>query len=131
ENRPILITRNDYGLGLFNGDVGVVVQDHDARLRACFQGSSGLRFFAPSRLPPHETVFAMTIHKSQGSEFDAVSVVLPEVPSPLVSRELLYTALTRARRRVDIFASGEVIRASVERAIQRASGLHDALWQRT
>ena len=130
ENRPILITRNDYGLGLFNGDVGVVVQDHEGRLRVCFQGTGGLRFFAPSRLPPHETVFAMTIHKSQGSEFDAVSVVLPDAPSPLVSRELLYTALTRARRRVDVFASGEVIRASVERAVERASGLHDALWPR-
>lgn len=130
ENRPILITRNDYALGLFNGDVGVVVQDHERRLRVCFAGAEGLRFFAPSRLPPHETVFAMTIHKSQGSEFDAVSVVLPDAPSPLVSRELLYTALTRARRRVDLFASGEVIRASVGRAVQRASGLHDALWQR-
>jgi exodeoxyribonuclease V alpha subunit len=129
ENRPVLITRNDYGLGLFNGDVGVVVREGD-RLRVCFQGSDGLRFLAPSRLPPHETVFAMTIHKSQGSEFDAVSVVLPETPSPLLSRELLYTAVTRARRRVDVLGSRDVIRAAVSRAIQRASGLHDALWSR-
>src|SRR6185295_13163183 len=127
ENRPVLITRNDYGLGLFNGDVGVVVREGE-RLRVCFQGTEGLRFLAPSRLPPHETVFAMTIHKSQGSEFDAVSVVLPETPSPLLSRELLYTAVTRARRRVDVVGSREVIRAAVSRAIQRASGLHDALW---
>ena len=129
ENRPILILRNDYGLGLFNGDVGVVVRD-GPRLRVCFQGSEGLRFLAPSRLPPHETVFAMTIHKSQGSEFDAVSVVLPATPSPLLSRELLYTAVTRARRRVDVLGSREVIRSAVGRAIQRASGLHDALWSR-
>jgi exodeoxyribonuclease V alpha subunit len=127
ENRPVLITRNDYGLGLFNGDVGVVVREGE-RLRVCFQGTEGLRFLAPSRLPPHETVFAMTIHKSQGSEFDAVSVMLPETPSPLLSRELLYTAVTRARRRVDVVGSREVIRAAVSRAIQRASGLHDALW---
>jgi exodeoxyribonuclease V alpha subunit len=129
ENRPVLILRNDYGLGLFNGDVGVVVRD-GTRLRVCFQGTEGLRFLAPSRLPPHETVFAMTIHKSQGSEFDAVSVVLPEAPSPLLSRELLYTAVTRARRRVDVLGSREVIRSAVGRAIQRASGLHDALWSR-
>jgi exodeoxyribonuclease V alpha subunit len=130
ENRPILILRNDYGLGLFNGDVGVVVRE-GPRLRVCFQSAEGLRFLAPSRLPPHETVFAMTIHKSQGSEFDAVSVVLPDTPSPLISRELLYTAVTRARRRVDVLATPEVIRAAVGRAIQRASGLHDALWRRS
>jgi exodeoxyribonuclease V alpha subunit len=127
ENRPVLVTRNDYGLGLFNGDVGVVVRD-GPRLRVCFQGAEGLRFLAPSRLPPHETVFAMTIHKSQGSEFNAVSVVLPETVSPLLSRELLYTAVTRARQRVDVLGARDVVRAAVGRAIQRASGLHDALW---
>lgn len=127
ENRPVLVLRNDYGLGLFNGDVGVVVRD-GPRLRVCFQGAEGLRFLAPSRLPPHETVFAMTIHKSQGSEFDAVSVVLPETVSPLLSRELLYTAVTRARCRVDVLGARDVVRAAVGRAIQRASGLHDALW---
>jgi exodeoxyribonuclease V alpha subunit len=68
------------------------------------------------------------VHKSQGSEFDAVSLVLPERPSPLISRELVYTAVTRARRRVEVFASREVILSAVARAIQRASGLHDALW---
>lgn len=130
ENRPILITRNDYGLGLFNGDVGLVVRD-GPRLRVCFRGVEGLRFLAPSRLPPHETVFAMTVHKSQGSEFDAISLVLPERPSPLISRELVYTAITRARRRVEVFASREVIRSAVARAVQRASGLHDALWSAT
>lgn len=127
ENRPVLVTRNDYGLGLFNGDVGVVVRD-GPRLRVCFQGTEGLRLLAPSRLPPHETVFAMTIHKSQGSEFNAVSVVLPETVSPLLSRELLYTAVTRARQRVDVLGARDVVRAAVGRAIQRASGLHDALW---
>ncbi|HVZ34986.1 MAG TPA: exodeoxyribonuclease V subunit alpha, partial [Polyangiaceae bacterium] len=120
ENRPLLITQNDYTLGLFNGDVGVVVRDGRGRLRACFAGARGLRFFAPGRLPPHETVFAMTVHKSQGSEFDAVSVVLPLEASPLLGRELLYTAVTRARKRVDVFASRAVLSAAVSRPVRRA-----------
>jgi exodeoxyribonuclease V alpha subunit len=128
ENRPIIVTQNDYTLGLFNGDVGVVVRDEHGRLRVCFEGAEGLRFLAPGRLPPHETVFATTVHKSQGSEFDVVSVVLPEHVSALVGRELLYTAVTRARQRVDIFAPAEVIRSAIARTVQRPSGLRDALW---
>jgi len=73
-------------------------------------------------------VFATTIHKSQGSEFDAVSIVLPDTPSALVGRELVYTAVTRARRRVDLFAPLEVIRGALARTVQRPSGLRDALW---
>jgi exodeoxyribonuclease V alpha subunit len=129
ENRPIIITQNDYALGLFNGDVGVVVKDAEERLRVCFESAQGLRFLLPGRLPPHETVFATTIHKSQGSEFDSVSIVLPEAPSALVGRELLYTAVTRARLHVDVFARPEVIRSAIGRSVQRASGLHDTLWE--
>jgi exodeoxyribonuclease V alpha subunit len=129
ENRPIIITQNDYALGLFNGDVGVVVKDAEQRLRVCFESAQGLRFLLPGRLPPHETVFATTIHKSQGSEFDSVSIVLPEAPSALVGRELLYTAVTRARLHVDVFARPEVIRSAIGRSVQRASGLHDTLWE--
>jgi exodeoxyribonuclease V alpha subunit len=129
ENRPVIITQNDYTLGLFNGDVGVVVRDEQQRLRVCFEGSEGLRFLAPGRLPPHETVFATTVHKSQGSEFDAVSIVLPERASALVGRELLYTAVTRAREQVHLFGSADVIRAAVGRTVQRPSGLSDALWK--
>ena len=128
ENRPIIVTQNDYSLGLFNGDVGVVVRDEHGRLRVCFEGAEGARFLSPGRLPPHETVFATTIHKSQGSEFDAVSIVLPDTPSALVGRELVYTAVTRARRRVDLFAPLEVIRGALARTVQRPSGLRDALW---
>jgi exodeoxyribonuclease V alpha subunit len=131
ENRPIIVTQNDYTLGLFNGDVGVVVRDEHGRLRVCFEGADGLRLLAPGRLPPHETVFATTVHKSQGSEFDVVSVVLPEHVSALVGRELLYTAVTRARRRVDLFAPAEVIRSAIARTVQRPSGLRDALWGRS
>jgi len=129
ENRPIIITQNDYTLGLFNGDVGLVVRDEQKRLRVCFEGADGLRFLAPGRLPPHETVFATTVHKSQGSEFDAVSIVLPDTTSALVGRELLYTAVTRARERVFLFGAAEVIRAAVARTVQRPSGLSDALWK--
>jgi exodeoxyribonuclease V alpha subunit len=129
ENRPIIITQNDYTLGLFNGDVGIVVKDEHDRLRVCFEGQDGIRFLAPGRLPPHETVFATTVHKSQGSEFDAVSVLLPDIPSALVGRELLYTAVTRARERVDLFAPAEVIKSAIARTVQRPSGLRDALWK--
>jgi exodeoxyribonuclease V alpha subunit len=129
ENRPIIVTQNDYTLGLFNGDVGVVVRDEHERLRVCFEGADGLRLLAPGRLPPHETVFATTVHKSQGSEFDAVSVVLPDSVSALVGRELLYTAVTRARHRVDLFAPADVIRSAIARTVQRPSGLREALWR--
>ena len=126
--RPLLIGRNDYQLRLFNGDVGVVHRDTDGEPRASFPASDGtLRTFAPSRLPPHETVFAMTVHKSQGSEFDQVVVVLPPARSPVVTRELLYTAVTRARDRVTIVGTADVIREAVETPVRRSSGLRDRL----
>jgi exodeoxyribonuclease V alpha subunit len=128
--RPILVTRNDYQLNLFNGDVGLLVaSEENDDTEAVFVGADGtLRKLSPSRLPPHETVFAMSVHKSQGSEFDEVAVLLPENVSPVVSRELLYTAVTRARSRVTVHARAEVVRGAVTRPIQRASGLRDALW---
>jgi exodeoxyribonuclease V alpha subunit len=128
-----MVTRNDYGLGLFNGDIGLVLDDpqQPGRRAAVFLGSDGQpRSLAPGRLPPHETVFAMSIHKSQGSEFDEVAVVLPERVSPILSRELLYTAVTRARRAVTIYAEADVLRACIERRVERASGLRDRLWGR-
>jgi exodeoxyribonuclease V alpha subunit len=129
--RPILITRNDYQLQLYNGDVGTIVDDPErpgARV-AVFLGADGAaRRIAPSRLPPHETVFAMSVHKSQGSEFDAVAVLLPAQPSPIVSRELLYTAVTRARRQATVYATPAVIAHGVAHRSERASGLRDALW---
>lgn len=107
--RPIIVTVNDYDVGLFNGDVGLIVPDpahpgDSNRLRAVFPGPDGQpRFLSPARLPAVETCFAMTVHKSQGSEFDGVAVVLPERPTPVVSRALLYTAVTRARSRIHLF----------------------------
>ena len=100
------MTQNDYQLRLFNGDVGIIAAASDegpTRRHAVFVAPDGSeRRLSPARLPPHETVFAMSVHKSQGSEFDAVAVLLPPEPSPVVSRELLYTAVTRARRRATI-----------------------------
>lgn len=129
--QPIMVTRNDYQLGLFNGDVGLIVRDPvqaDA-LMAFFIAPDGTqRMLSPSRLPPHETVFAMSVHKSQGSEFDEVAVLLPEQVSPVVSRELLYTAVTRARRKVTIHSSREVVAHAITHRIERASGLRDMLW---
>lgn len=151
--RPIIVTRNDYQLKLFNGDVGLITDNSNAdqvedltvrpeeppslrrRLEgpsqraAFFLGADGEpRFLSPSRLPPHETVYAMSIHKSQGSEFDQVAVILPPRLSPVLSRELLYTAVTRARHRVTIHATKEVIEQAIARRVERVSGLRDLLW---
>jgi exodeoxyribonuclease V alpha subunit len=130
--RPVMVTRNDYGLGLFNGDVGVLWPDAAAggALRAFFPvAGGGLRAVPPGRLPAHETVYAMTVHKSQGSEFDEVLLVLPDRPLPLLTRELVYTAVTRARSRVEIWGPESVVRAAVDARVRRTSGLRDALWE--
>ncbi len=126
--RPILVTRNAPHLGLFNGDVGLLVEDPGLGVRAWFAAGDEPRSFGLSRLPPYEPVFAMTVHKSQGSEFDAVVLVLPDEPLPLLTRELIYTAVTRARSRVVVHASRDVLEAAIGRRVSRASGLRDALW---
>ena len=124
----MLVTENDYQLDLFNGDVGVVWQE-ERSWRVVFGGADGkARWLMPARLPPHETVFAMSVHKSQGSEFDQVVIVLPDEGSPLLTRELLYTAVTRAKRRVVICGSPAAVRAAVIRPAERASGLREVLW---
>ena len=126
DGRPIMITANDHQLGLFNGDIGVVCVS-DGRRRAFFAGDRGPRDFPMGRLPAHETVFAMTVHKSQGSEMERVAVVLPRDRSPILTRELLYTAVTRARAQVDLFGDGSVLAAGLRQRIDRASGLSYAL----
>ena len=127
--RPVLITRNDYGLGLFNGDTGVCLADGEGgELRVWFErAEGGLCSFAPSRLPECQTVYAMTVHKSQGSEFDEVAVILPGEDSRVLGRELLYTAVTRARKRVSLLVDEEVLRLTLSRAIERHSGLGERL----
>jgi exodeoxyribonuclease V alpha subunit len=128
--RPIMITRNDYALGLFNGDLGVILPDTEGRLRAWLQGPRGqLRALAPGRLPAHETVYAMTVHKSQGSEFDQVLLVLAGGEQGLITRELVYTALTRARRRVTLVSSAEHFGDALARRTRRVSALRGRLWR--
>ncbi len=128
--QPLIITRNDYNLSLFNGDSGIVLPDPDAggELRAFFLSAEGkLRRFLPSRLPVHETAFAITVHKSQGSEFAKVLLILPEKDAPILTRELLYTGLTRAREGVELWAAEPTLRAAIGRRVSRISGLRDAL----
>lgn len=129
--RPILVTRNDPQVGLYNGDVGLTLPDPSRRgLRVYFPADDGqgTRSFHPARLPEHETSYAMTIHKSQGSEFEEVLILLPTLVSPIITRELLYTGVTRARRHVTIVGSRGLIEGAVARRVKRASGLHQALW---
>lgn len=126
--RPLLVTENDYGLRLYNGDTGVVVATGAGRLSAVFERRGELLHFSPTRLSAVETVHAMTIHKSQGSQFDRVAVVLPDPSSRILTRELLYTAATRARRSLLLAATEEAVRAAVERPVARASGLRSLLW---
>lgn len=129
--RPVMVTRNDYTLKLFNGDVGIAMPDPDTGrdLRVFFISSDGTkRSFPPGRLPEHETVFAMTVHKSQGSEFDKVLFVLPLKQSQILTRELIYTGITRAVNEVELWAEERVFRAGVKNRIQRNSGLRDLLW---
>lgn len=121
--RQVLITANDRGLGISNGDIGVVVRTEEGRLRVALRIAGEIRLFAPTRLSGVETVFAMTVHKSQGSEARAVTMVLPPEESPLLTRELFYTGVTRARERVTIVGTEASLRAAVARQVQRASGL--------
>lgn len=127
---PIMVTGNNYELGLFNGDTAVLMNNTaDGRLTAFFPTpEEGLRSLSPLRLPPYETAFALTVHKSQGSEFERVLLILPERISEALSRELLYTAVTRARSRVEIWGTEEVFRHAVEQRNVRNSGLRERLW---
>lgn len=129
--RPVMLTDNDHALGLYSGDVGLVLADprSGGALRVFFATTEGVRHILPSRLPARETVYAMTVHKSQGSEFDEVLLVLPEAESRVLTRELIYTGITRARQRVRLLATEERLRTAIPRAVVRASGLYDALWR--
>jgi len=129
-NRPVMITRNDYSLGLFNGDIGVVWQNQEEPRRVFFPSTAGneARRFIPALLPQSETVYAMTVHKSQGSEFDHVLLILPDQESPVLTRELIYTGITRARKSMEIVADRAVFQAAIATTAIRSSGLGQALW---
>jgi exodeoxyribonuclease V alpha subunit len=126
--RPILIRANDYEVDLYNGNLGVLWRD-EGQLWAFFRADADqpLRRLALAKLPRHETAWAMTVHQSQGSEFDQVLLVLPPNDHPLLTRELLYTGITRARHRVDLVATPAVIDQALSRTSRRASGMRDRL----
>lgn len=129
--RPVLITANDYNLRLFNGDLGITLLDpaSEGKPRVFFRtAEGGVRRLPPARLPEHETAYVTTVHKSQGSEADEVLLILPNELTPVMTRELIYTGITRARSRVEIWGTGSVFEAAVARRLTRSSGLRDALW---
>jgi exodeoxyribonuclease V alpha subunit len=128
--RPVIVTANDYSLRLFNGDTGAVVARDDGGVAAAFRRGGSVVSISPSRLSAVDTVYAMTVHKAQGSEFRQVAVVLPPSASPALTRELVYTAVTRARQGLMLAGSEASIRVAVSRPIARASGLTRRLWER-
>lgn len=127
--RPVMMTRNDYLLSLFNGDTGVVVAGPGGSRRVHFPGTDNADPLDPAQLGEVDTWWAMTIHKSQGSEFDHVVLSLPDPDSRVLTRELLYTGITRAKEKITMVASEESLNAAIVRPVQRASGLRSALWQ--
>ncbi|MCR3356280.1 exodeoxyribonuclease V subunit alpha [Salmonella enterica subsp. enterica serovar Mbandaka] len=123
EGRPVMIARNDSALGLFNGDIGIAL-DRGQGLRVWFVMPDGtIKSVQPSRLPEHDTTWAMTVHKSQGSEFDHAALILPSQRSPVVTRELVYTAVTRARRRLSLYADERILAGAIVTRTERRSGL--------
>ncbi len=121
--QPLLVTENDHETRVYNGDTGIVVALPDGALRVAFARGATPFLLHPSQLPAVQTVYAMTIHRSQGSQYDSVSVLLPDTASALLTRELLYTAVTRAREHVRVLGTEESVRAAVDRQVLRASGL--------
>jgi exodeoxyribonuclease V alpha subunit len=140
--RAVMISRNDYAYDLYNGDVGICLKDSQGGLRVWFDSAADaaeesasdtkpLRSFAPGSLPPHQCAFATTVHKSQGSEYERVAVLLPpEEDNAVLSRELLYTALTRARSRIELWATDGVVAATIALSIQRSAALRLRFTQR-
>ena len=126
--RPVMVTQNNSALHLYNGDIGICMpdKDQDGKLMVFFQRADGsVKKYLPGRLPHCETVYAMTIHKSQGSEFEEVLIVLPETINPVLTKELLYTAITRARKTVKLVADEAVFAGTVRQKVKRVTGLVD------
>lgn len=126
--RPVMISANNYDLGLFNGDLGITLM-HAGQLKVAFQTTEGgIRWLLPSRLPAHETAFAITVHKSQGSEFSQVALLLPTEHQQVISKELIYTALTRAKHKFTLLSNQDCWHKGIQLKVERASGLRDILW---
>jgi len=126
--RPLIVTENDHALQLYNGDVGVVVKGAERPMAAAFERGGDVVTVSPTRLAAVDTVYAMTVHKSQGSQFETVAFLVPSTESRILTRELLYTAVTRAQERLVVVGPEAAIRLAVQRPIARASGLRQALW---
>jgi len=127
--RPVIINQNDYSLGLNNGDIGICYKTEMNETMVCFQQQNAFKSISPSRIPDHSTAFCLTVHKSQGSEFDQVLVMLPNRPSQILTRELLYTAISRARSTVTLAGSKNILTHGIQRKLMRSSGLKDLLWK--
>ena len=128
QGRPVMVTRNDNALGLFNGDIGITLFDDEGLLKVFFPLPDGsIKAVQPSRLPAHDTAWAMTVHKSQGSEFDHTALVMPAQFLPVLTRELIYTAITRARKQLTLYSDDGVFRRAVQLRTQRRSGLLERL----
>ncbi len=133
--RPVMVTQNSYSKGLFNGDTGITLVDKAGQAKVWFpdvgpdEKGAGTAFesFAPVRLPAHETTWAMTIHKSQGSEFDEVALILPHEEMPLLTRQLIYTGVTRARKKVGIIATADILSAGIKAEVVSASRISHML----
>ena len=126
----MIMMRNDPVLGLYNGDIGIVVRDPETpgRLQTVFQDAKGeVRAISLGRLPEHEPAFAFTVHKAQGSQSSSVTLILPEKASPILSRELVYTGVTRAQDSLQVWGSREVLSAAIERSARRPTGLAERL----
>ncbi|MGG1944114.1 AAA family ATPase [Trinickia sp. NRRL B-1857] len=122
--RAVMVARNDYALGLFNGDIGIALPTREGQLRVYFRtADGGVRAVTPAALPPHDTAFALTVHKSQGSEFDHAALILPASKSRVLARELVYTAITRARKTVRIVGARDVLAEAIATPTRRDSGL--------
>lgn len=132
--RPVMVTRNDHALGLYNGDIGIcmLVDDESGgrRLKVFFELADGsIKGVLPSRVPQHETAYAMTIHKSQGSEFNTTVILLPEAFSPILTRELIYTGVTRAKQQLHLYTQLDILQQAVSVKTERRSGLKEVLYQ--
>ncbi|WP_411746135.1 ATP-binding domain-containing protein, partial [Reinekea sp.] len=127
QGQPIMVTQNHYGLKLFNGDIGLVWPNEHGQLMVWFEAEKEPRAITPGRLPSHETVYAMTIHKTQGSEFSHVAMVLPENTSAIVTRELIYTGLTRAKTAFTLMANELVWKKGITSQVTRWAGLSNRL----
>jgi exodeoxyribonuclease V alpha subunit len=127
--KPVIIIKNDYTNNLFNGDTGICLKNEKGENKVFFQSQkSGFKTFHTQRLNDWQSVFSMTVHKSQGSEFDNVLIVLPDYDTSVLTRELIYTAVTRARKKVYFLGSKSVFQKSIKKSVSRSSGLYSRLW---